>query len=66
MATPKPKDAFKLPPEAKAKIMGMLPDIEKAKHGLDTMKKLGMDVKVVEDKLNWAIETRDILLKEFG
>lgn len=66
MAEKIPRPAIKLTVEMKARLAGTEPDIERAQHAIDVLKKIGMDVTELEDKLRWAAETKDILLKEFG
>ena len=55
-----------LPPEMKKKLMEAEGDLERAGHGIEVMKKLGMDTKELEDKLEWSKTVRKTLLEEFG
>lgn len=65
MANQKAKRDLALTPEARARLEALAPDIPTVRERLATLKKLGMDVKPLEEKLDWAEETRKILLKEF-
>jgi hypothetical protein len=40
--------------------------LKNAKHELGVLKKLGMNVQMLEDKLTWAEEVQSTLLEEFG
>lgn len=66
MAEKMPRPVIKLTTEMKARLEGTTADIERAQHAIDVLKKIGMDTAELEDKLRWARETKDILLKEFG
>jgi len=60
------KSIFKLPADMRQKLEEMSSDIEAAKAAIETLQKLGMDTRFLEDKLRWAEEVRETLLKEFG
>ena len=66
MATPKPKSVFTLPKEMVERLKAGGADIEKAEVALAALKKLGMDTKVIEEKLEWSKMARETLLSEFG
>lgn len=66
MAERIPRPVIKLTTEMKTRLEGTTPDIERAQHAIDVLKKIGMDTTELEDKLRWAKETKDILLREFG
>jgi len=55
----------KLPPEMKSRLMDATVDIERAEHGLEVMAKLGMDVRELKEKVEWAKTVRKTLLEEF-
>jgi len=57
---------IKLSPKQVENLHMSKKDIDRAKHELGVMKKLGMDVKMLEEKLTWAEEVSTTLLKEFG
>lgn len=59
-------DLMKLPPEVRSNLEGMEKELKAAKKSVGVLKKLGMDVKVLEDKLKWAEEVRSTLISEFG
>jgi hypothetical protein len=50
----------------KARMETANTDIEKAQKAIDVMKSLGMDVKEMQDKIDWARQVRETLLKEFS
>jgi hypothetical protein len=56
---------FKLDPALRQRLTDLSPSIEKAKHGMDVMKKLGMDVRSIEDKIQWAEKVRKTLLESY-
>ncbi len=66
MAKAEVVDLMKLPPEVRSNLEKMDKDIKGAKSSLSALKKLGMNVRVIEDKLLWAEEVRSTLLKEFS
>jgi len=66
MPAKKEEPIFKLPAEMKARLETTNTDIEKAQKAIEVMKSLGMDVSEMQDKLNWAKQVRETLLKEFG
>lgn len=59
-------DLMKLPPEVRSNLERMDTDIKSARNSMATLKKLGMDVRVLEDKLKWAENIRKTLISEFG
>jgi hypothetical protein len=60
---PKP---VKLPADIKQQLEEQGPFVETAKKQIQTLKKLGIDTKQMEEKLEWAEEARKTLLSEFG
>jgi hypothetical protein len=49
------------------KRLGELDDnVQRARQELEVMRRLGLDVTAIEEKLDWADETRKVLLQEFG
>lgn len=65
MAEEKKGDVLALPPEMRSRLENMRAEIKKARHGIKTMKDMGMDVSDIESKLEWAENVRSTLLKEF-
>lgn len=59
-------DLMKLPAEVRTNLVKMENEIKDAKASISALKKLGMDVRILEDKLKWADEVRTTLLKEFS
>lgn len=57
--------SLKLPPDVRAKLASMEGDMEASKKAIESLRKLGMDVSELEDKITWAEETRKLLLTEF-
>ena len=56
----------KLPVEVKARLEIAERDVAAAKKGIEALKKMGMDVRALEEKLEWAEGVRKILLAEFS
>lgn len=56
----------RLTPEMRSELEGSSKDIERAEHAIGVLKKLGMNTKELEDKLEWAKTAREVLLKEFS
>lgn len=40
-------------------------DMPKIKKSIQLLKQIGMDTRMLEDRLSWAEEVNDLLLKEF-
>jgi hypothetical protein len=55
-----------LPADIKQQLEEQGPFVETAKKQIQTLKKLGIDTKQMEEKLEWAEEARKTLLSEFG
>lgn len=66
MAEPKFVPSVKLSPQQVIELEGSKVTIQNARRELEILKKLGMDVKMIEDKLEWADEVQNVLLKEFS
>ena len=64
MATPKREPLMALTPEMRARMEDSKTQEEKVRHGIEVLKNLGMDVTEIEEKLNWATRTRDIIMAE--
>lgn len=62
--TVKPK-AFQLPADARARLTAMESDLEASKKAIEVLRKLGMNVSELDEKITWAEETRNVLLREF-
>ncbi len=65
MATTNKFDPMKLPPEIRSNLENLDGDIEKAKHAVATLKSIGVDVTMIEEKLAWGEKVRKTLLTEF-
>lgn len=61
----KPSPPIKLPAEVAKGLRDQEPDIVRARRDIQILKKLGLETKALEDKLDWADEARKTLLKEF-
>lgn len=59
-------DLMKLSPDVRANLESMDTDIKSARNSITVLKKLGMDVRVLDDKLKWAENIRKTLISEFG
>ena len=57
---------FKLPPDTRARLEGMAARGKEAKRMLGILKKLGLDVTDMEEKLTWAEDIRKVMLTEFS
>lgn len=66
MPEEKPATAIKLSPQQIADMKMSAKSIEQARKELNIMKHLGMDVSMIEEKLTWAEEVSQTLLKEFS
>ncbi|MBA7601423.1 hypothetical protein ES703_08496 [subsurface metagenome] len=56
---------IKLTDEEKKHLEVLKGDIEKGEKAISAMKEMGLDVKALEERLNWAKTARDVLLREF-
>ena len=65
MAEPIAPKITKLPPERRQQLVDSRKQMEDAQHSIDVLKKIGMDVTPLQEKLDWAKDTADILLAEF-
>lgn len=54
-----------LPLEIRKQLEVMDSDISKARNAIDTLRKVGVDVSAISDKLEWAEKVRETLLSEF-
>ena len=66
LADPERPATMKLPPEIVATLKSQEVDVVRARKDIQTLKKLGLETKVLEDKLDWADEARKVMLKEFA
>jgi hypothetical protein len=66
MAKDNVNQGIKLPLEMKAQLERLDADIRGAENGLNALRKLGMDVGLLQDRLNFAKEARKVLLDEFS
>jgi len=64
MAEPR-ANVMKLDPEVRKRLAASAPDLERARNAINTIKKLGIDVTALEEKVAWAEEVRKTLLTEF-
>ena len=56
---------IKLPDNIAKSLRKQEVDVVRARKDLSVLKKLGLDTKELEDRLDWAEEARTTLLKEF-
>ena len=61
-----PKSRIKLPAAMVKELKAQEVGVVSARRDIQTLKKLGLETKELEDKLNWAEEARKTLLKEFS
>lgn len=52
--------------EMKMQLKNLDKDISSAEKAVEALKKIGMSTAALEEKLQWAKDTRKILLEEFG
>ena len=57
--------AIKLSAADKKKLEDLSGDIEKGEKAVKALKEMDIDVKDIEEKIEWAKTARDVLLKEF-
>ena len=60
-----PQSRIKLPAAMVKDLKAQEVGVVRARKDIQTLKKLGLETKELEDKLNWAEEARKTLLKEF-
>lgn len=63
--SPEPSSGIKLPPKMAKDLREQEVNVVRARKDIQTLKKLGLETKELEDKLDWAEEARKTLLKEF-
>lgn len=52
--------------EMKGQLKNLDKDIASAERAMAALDEIGMDTRALKEKLSWAKDTREILLKEFG
>lgn len=57
---------IKIPPEVAQQLRDMEATVDGARRDIATLKKLGLDTKALEEKLEWADEARKTLLTSFA
>lgn len=65
MAETPDRDRLKLPAAVVKDLRRKEVDIVQVRRELQHLKKLGLETKMLEEKLDWAEEVRKTLLKEF-
>lgn len=65
MPEAKEPSILKLPIEMKTRLHTMEKEINGARRAIESLKKMGMETRVLEDRLDWATEVRKTLLAEF-
>ena len=66
MADSTPSSKIVLPAEITDRLKNMEDQISQAEQGTAAMKKLGLDTSDIDDKITWAKEVRETLLREFS
>lgn len=56
---------IKLPPERVKELEASRVEMRRARAAIEVLKKAGMETKTLEEKLVWAEEMQEMLLKEF-
>jgi hypothetical protein len=54
-----------LTPEMRKELENLEAMIARGKAGIETLKKIGLDTTDLEEKLDWSINTRQVLLDQF-
>jgi hypothetical protein len=66
MAAPAKKNQFALTQDSIDRIKNNQETIKDVRSKLESLKKLGMDMREIEDKLNWAEEAGNTIIKDFA
>ena len=61
----KAQPAFTIPPEMRKKLEDQSATFESIKQEMGALKEMGVEVKTLEDQLEWAEKARQILLTRF-
>ncbi len=61
----KAKPVFTLPKEMVERMEKTGDDIDRAENGIAVMKRIGMDTRELEEKIEWVKNVRKTLLEEF-
>lgn len=65
MGVKKAAPAIKLTAEDKKKLEALQVDIERGEKAVAALKEMGVEVKDIEEKIEWAKKARTVLLTEF-
>lgn len=57
---------FQMPEVMKKQLTDLQTQITSARTSIEALRKIGMDVSMIEEKLEWAEETRKTLLTTFA
>ena len=57
---------FQMPEAMKKQLIDLQTQITSARASVEALRKIGMDVSMIEEKLEWAEETRKTLLTTFA
>jgi len=57
---------FQMPEAMKKQLTDLQAQIGSARTSIEALRKIGMDVSMIEEKLEWAEETRKTLLTTFA
>jgi hypothetical protein len=60
------RPAIKLPPEMKTRLTNLEGEIASAEAGMASLKRMGLDTTMLEERLEWAKMVRKTLLTDFG
>lgn len=66
MAEQEPTLPLGLSKEAIERLRGLDVTIAKARRGVELAKQMGLGTEQIEERLNWADQTRKMLLEEFS
>lgn len=65
MPTQQKPEKVKIPPEMAKRLKDLTANFATSKQQLAALKKLGIDTKEVEEKLDWAEMAQKVLLEDF-
>lgn len=65
MATREKRQRVVLPPDIAERLKNLGPDFEESKRQMAALRKMGLDTRDLEEKLEWAETAQKVLLEDF-
>lgn len=65
MVEPERQRVVRLPLERRVELVASRERMAEAQHSIDVLKKVGLDVTPLQEKLDWAVNMADTILEEF-